>query len=149
MTKTFKNYLEEEMDINVSGGNFLTRITIFLWDKVGFIPKTKSDFEIVVRILNNYVKLSEYLSYNSNSEYWKLEKPNLETVEWIKTKLIPFFSKGLEIPKESLDEDEKLFLLRKLIYECEMMNFVKSKTDSYKEHWKKAQTQLEKLKVVD
>ena len=47
-----------EIDSNVSGNNFLNKITLGLWDKVGIPrPLSEDDAQIVARILRNYASL--------------------------------------------------------------------------------------------
>jgi hypothetical protein len=73
----------EEWHRNVSGGNFLSKITFGLWEKIGCYPKSVSDCKIMARILTNRVKLNQYYQ-----DYWEeifdVKKLNNETIEWMK-----------------------------------------------------------------
>lgn len=98
MTQTYTNLAGEEIDINIAGNIFLTKITCFLWDKIGFHPTTKADCELVVRILKNYIKLSEYFQLNPN-DFWGINQflnipYDSTTIKWLEEEIIPFFERS-------------------------------------------------------
>ena len=62
MSRTYiDNKTGKSLDINISGNDFLGKITLGLWDKLGFAPKIKEDCKLVARICRNHIKYQEYL----------------------------------------------------------------------------------------
>ena len=86
--------------INISGNEFLGKITLGLWDKLGFAPKTAEDCQIVGRICKNYLKFQEWQEYSSFKYFQEkcgLEKLSKDDIEWLK-KVAYFFenAKGID-----------------------------------------------------
>lgn len=68
---------------NVYMGDYLAKITLGLWSKIGCYPKSEEDCKLVARILRNRIHLNEY-----HREYYE------EIYEW--KKLPKGFIKDLE-----------------------------------------------------
>jgi len=73
------------IDINISGNEFLGKITLGLWEKLGFAPRTKEDCRLVSRICKNYIKYQEYINDSPFlQELYNIEKLPKEDIEWLK-----------------------------------------------------------------
>jgi len=88
------------LSINLSGNEFLGKITLGLWDKFGFAPKTEEDCKLVGRICKNYLKFQEWQEYSSFKYYQEkcgLEKLSKEEIEWLQ-EVTDFFenAKGID-----------------------------------------------------
>ncbi len=88
------------LSINLSGNEFLGKITLGLWDKLGFAPKTEKDCKLVGRICRNYVKYQEWKEYSSFKYFQEkcgLEKLSEEETKWLK-EVADFFknAKGID-----------------------------------------------------
>jgi len=88
------------LSINLSGNQFLAKITLGLWDKLGFSPKTEEDCKIVGKICENYIKFQEWREYTSfkfAQENYGLEKLSAFDIKWLK-KVADFFknAKGID-----------------------------------------------------
>ena len=88
------------LTINISGNEFLGKITLGLWDKLGFAPKTEEDCKLVGRICKNYLKFQdwqEYSSFKYFQEKYGLEKLSEEEIEWLE-EVVDFFenAKGID-----------------------------------------------------
>jgi len=75
---------------NVAAGDFLAKITLGLWDKIGCHPKTDEDCKLVARILRNRIKLNEYLPYAYFEQIYGLTKEDDFMVRWMRS-LANFF----------------------------------------------------------
>ena len=88
------------LSVNVSENEFLGKITLGLWDKLGFAPKTEEDCKLVGRICKNYLKFQEWQE-DSSFKYFQekcgLEKLSEEDIEWLK-EVADFFenAKGID-----------------------------------------------------
>ena len=89
MGYTFIGKNGKEFSRNLSGGDYLAKITFGLWDKVGCHPKTEEDCKLVARILKNRVHLDQ-----SHTDYWSeiycVDKETEEDKEWM-LELAEFF----------------------------------------------------------
>ncbi len=88
------------LSINLSGNEFLAKITVGLWNKLGFNPQTEQDCKIVGRICKNYIKFQEWKEYNSfkfAQENYGLEKLSDAEIKWLK-EVADFFeiAKGID-----------------------------------------------------
>ena len=88
------------LSINLKGNEFLARITLGIWNKLGFMPKTEEDCKIVGRICRNYIKFQEWQKYNSfkfAQENYGLEKLSDVEIKWLQ-KVADFFenAKGID-----------------------------------------------------
>lgn len=72
MGYTFYGKNGKTIDRNIAAGDYLAKITLGLWDKIGCYPRSKEDCKLVARILKNRVHLDQYYD-----PYWK-EKYNVE-----------------------------------------------------------------------
>ncbi len=93
-----RNYTDiktgKSLSINVDGNDFLAKITLGLWEKLGFAPKTKEDCKLVARICKNYLKYQDYIEDISYlQEKYNLEKLTKDDVELLK-EVINFFGNG-------------------------------------------------------
>jgi hypothetical protein len=68
---------------NVTAGDFLAKITMGLWDKIGCHPKTDEDCKLVARVLRNRAKINDYLPYPYFEETYGLTKEDDSTVKWM------------------------------------------------------------------
>ncbi len=100
MRKMGRDYIDiktgKYLSVNISGNDFLGKITLGLWDKLGFAPKTKEDCQLVGRICRNYLKyqeLQDYESFDYFQEVYKLEKLSKDDIEWLK-EVADFFEKS-------------------------------------------------------
>ena len=90
------------LSINLSGNEFLTKITLGLWDKLGFAPKTEEDCKLVGRICNNYLKFQEWQEQSFFiyfQEKCGLEKLSEEAIEWLE-EVADFFENAKGIDSE-------------------------------------------------
>ena len=93
-TKTGKS-----LNVNNNGTTFLTKITLGLWDKIGFSPKTKEDCKLITRICRNYLKYQEYIKESSTGtakyfqEAYNLERLSEDDIEWLE-EVTSFFEKA-------------------------------------------------------
>ena len=88
------------LSVNLSGNEFLGKITLGLWDKLGFAPKTEEDCKIVGRICRNYIKFQEWQEYSSFKYFQEkcgLEKLSKDDIKWLK-EVADFFenAKGID-----------------------------------------------------
>lgn len=88
------------LSINLKGNEFLARITLGLWNKLGFMPETKEDCKIVGRICRNYIKFQEWQKYSSfkfAQENYGLEKLSESKIKWLQ-EVANFFenAKGID-----------------------------------------------------
>ena len=84
----------KSIDINVAGNNYLGKITVGLWEKLGFAPKTKEDCRLVARIIKNHIKYQEY--HETFTKYYEIPILEPEEIEFMK-KVAIFFenAKGI------------------------------------------------------
>lgn len=91
------------LSINLSGNQFLGKITLGLWDKLGFAPKTEEDCKLVGRICRNHLKFQEYLkdypirTTKYFQEIYGLEILSKDDLEWL-NEVVNFFenAKGID-----------------------------------------------------
>lgn len=88
------------LSMNLKGNQFLARITLGLWNKLGFMPETEEDCKIVGRICRNYIKFQEWQEYRSfkfAQEHYGLEKLSDVEIKWLQ-KVADFFenAKGID-----------------------------------------------------
>ena len=79
------------IDINIAGNDYLGKITIGLWEKLGFAPKTEEDCKLVSRIINNHIKYQEYSE--TIFEYYEISKLDHEEIIFFK-EVANFFEKA-------------------------------------------------------
>lgn len=60
MGHTFQGRNGKTFDRNVAAGEYLSKITLGLWPKIGCYPKTEEDCKLVARILRNLITLNSY-----------------------------------------------------------------------------------------
>lgn len=68
---------------NLSAGNYLAKITLGLWDKIGCHPKTFADCKLVARILRNRIHLNQY-HRDYYEEIYDWEKESEGSIEFLK-----------------------------------------------------------------
>ena len=88
------------LSINISGNEFLNQITLGLWDKLGFAPKTEEDCKIVGRICRNYIKYQKWQKYSSFKYFQErcgLIKLSDSEIKWLE-EVADFFenAKGID-----------------------------------------------------
>ncbi len=95
MSRTFTDIKTGKyIDINVSGTNFLAKITLGLWEKLGFAPRTKEDCKLVSRVCKNYIKYQKYINDGPYlKELYSIEELPVDDIEWLK-EVIDFFEKS-------------------------------------------------------
>jgi hypothetical protein len=98
LTHTHNSKNGQSLDVNISGGNFLAKITLYLFEKVGCHPKTREDSLLVARVLKNFVRLQELWIGSPEADSIKIfayedpiKKYNPRTIKWVKEVVIPFF----------------------------------------------------------
>ena len=87
----------KSIDINVNGNNYLGKITVGLWEKLGFSPKSKEDCKLVARIIKNHIKYQEY--HENFTNYYNIPILEPEEIEFMK-KVAKFFEKAQGIKEE-------------------------------------------------
>lgn len=104
MTQTYYAVNGDYIVINITGNQFLDKLTFGLWEKIGIPrPLSKADTKLIARLLRNYANLQRMTLGEDHSYAWRLMgyiQDDLETIEWTE-KVAEFFehSHGL------LDED--------------------------------------------
>lgn len=97
MTRTYIDKgTGKHIDINVAGNTYLGKITIGLWDKIGFAPKTEEDCKIVARIIRNHIHYQQWKDYPSPPELSLIEFLEPDEIEDMKN-IADFFenAKGI------------------------------------------------------
>jgi len=74
----------------VAEGDFLDKITLGLWPKIGCYPRTDEDCKLVARILRNRAALNKWLPYDYYEMKFGLTKEEDSTVKWMRS-LANFF----------------------------------------------------------
>lgn len=99
---------DEMLKVNISGNEYLASITLNLWKKIGFAPKTEEDCRIIARIIENILIHNEFLieyskagdnqSLDSFKEKYDLKIIDHDTIVWLREDVLPFFkkAKGIE-----------------------------------------------------
>ena len=114
MSRNYYGNNGELFNVTVTIRNFLEKITLCLWDKAGIPePLSEEDSLLILRIIDNYVKLQTLTS--SDGEFGKyfwskygFEQDTPEELELI-NKVARFFgrSKGLMTEQDWSDKFEK------------------------------------------
>jgi len=68
---------------SVGDGDFLDKITLGLWDKIGCYPKNDEDCKLVARILRNRVAWNKWLPYDYYEMKFGLTKEEDYNVRWM------------------------------------------------------------------
>jgi len=105
MTRTYTDIgTGKSIDINVAGNDYLGEITVGLWEKLGFAPRTEEDCQIVARIIRNQIKYQEYNEfpdYKDGFLYGRFKIPKLNVVEIKNMKRVAqFFEKAKGIRED-------------------------------------------------
>ena len=81
MGSTFFGKNGKTFDRNIAAGDYLTKITVGLWDKFGCFPKSEEDCKLVARILRNRAHLNQYWS-PYHEEAYGFEKKDQDTIDF-------------------------------------------------------------------
>lgn len=115
MTTTYRDKKTgKELDINIAGNTYLSRITVGLWRKLGFAPRSYEDCQIACRILKNHLIYQTYEDFILME--FGIEKLKDDEITFFKEEVLPFFEnakEGIEYPdieEVSIKNDWKTLL---------------------------------------
>lgn len=89
------NKTGKEIDINIYGNDWLGKITLGLWDKMGFAPKSAEDCKLVARIIKNHIKYQRKGFESIGFQCFRLKREHPKFIDFMEEVAI-FFENAIE-----------------------------------------------------